>query len=114
MLSLVFCFGNIENSKGLQLVTGVMRAITILFFYGSTLYYLGANGIHAAPVFDGPKIMKNIATVFGNTVFVFIFHHSISGVVYPIRPQSEIKGMFLKSHVLGTALLALEGKLKLL
>ena len=27
------------------------------------------------------------ATVFGNTVFVFIYHHSIPGIIYPVRPQ---------------------------
>lgn len=83
---MIFSFGNIENSKGLQIVTGFLRLLVIIFLYGGTIYYLGSNGVHAAPIFDGEKIMKNIATVFGNTVFVFIFHHSISGVVYPIRP----------------------------
>ena len=85
-LSLIFSFGNIENAKILQIVTGVMRFITIIFLYGSTIYYLGADGVNAAPVIDGPKILQNIATVFGNTVFIFVFHHSISGVVTPIRP----------------------------
>lgn len=85
-LSLIFSFGNIENSKTLQIVTGAMRFITIIFLYGGTIYYLGHDGVHAAPVFDSSKILNNIATVFGNTVFVFVFHHSISGIVTPIRP----------------------------
>jgi hypothetical protein len=49
--------------------------------------------------------------VFGGTVFVFIFHHSISGIVYPIRPQSEIRPMFLYSHIIGAVLLGIEGLL---
>ena len=87
-----------------------MRFITIIFLYGSTIYYLGADGVHAAKVFDSTQILDNIATVFGNTVFVFVFHHSISGVVTPIRPQTNIKPMFLISHIIGATLLALEGK----
>lgn len=47
--------------------------------------------------------------MFGNTVFFFVFHHSISGVVTPIRPQADIKPMFLISHILGASLLAIEG-----
>ena len=27
-----------------------------------------------------------ISNLFGGTVFIFICHHSISGIVYPIRP----------------------------
>lgn len=84
--SLLFSFGNIENSKILQIVTGCLRFLVIIFLYGGTIFYLGRDGVQADKVFDSTKILKNIATVFGNTVFVFIFHHSISGVVYPIRP----------------------------
>lgn len=95
-------------------MTGFLRLLVISFLYGSTLYYLGADGVQAGPVFDGPNIAKNLATTFGNTVFVFIFHHSISGVVYPIRPQTQIKSMFLTSHIIGAVLLGIEGLLAFL
>lgn len=51
-LSLFFSFGNIENSKTLQIVTGAMRLIVISFMYGGTIYYLITNGVHTSPVFD--------------------------------------------------------------
>jgi hypothetical protein len=85
-LSLFFSFGNIENSKGLQLFTGVFRLVVIACLYSSTIYYLITNGVHTTPIFDVKEQMSHIANVFGGTVFVFIFHHSISGIVYPIRP----------------------------
>jgi amino acid permease len=85
-LSLAFCFGNIENSKYLQIVTGFARIITVILLYGSTLYYLFRDGAHTTDVVDFSKL-EYLATAFGNTVFAFIFHHSISGIVYPIRPQ---------------------------
>ena len=43
-------------------------------------------------------------------MFVFIFHHSISGIIFPIRPQKDIRPMFFYSHIIGTVLLAIEGK----
>jgi hypothetical protein len=52
VLSLFFSFGNIENSKGLQLFTGVFRLVVIVCLYGSTSYYLITNGVHTTPVFD--------------------------------------------------------------
>jgi hypothetical protein len=65
-------------------------------------------------VFDASAIAANIATLFGNTVFIFIFHHSISGIVYPVRPQKNIRPMFLTSHIVGSSLLAIEGLLAFL
>lgn len=106
--SLMFSFGNIENSKVLQIVTGFCRLITIIFMYGGTIYYLSKDGTHMAAAFD-KSYLNNIANAFGNTVFAFIFHHSISGIVYPIRPQSDIRPMFKKSHAIGASLLGIEG-----
>ena len=51
-----------------------------------TIYYLIKDGVQASPVWDWKTQSKSLATVFGNTVFVFIYHHSIPGIVYPIRP----------------------------
>ena len=78
--------------------------------YGGSLFYLSRDGVDAAPVFNISEQITHIANVFGGTVFVFIFHHSISGIVYPIRPQTDVKSMFLYSHIIGSILLGLEGK----
>lgn len=86
VFSLFFSFGNIENSKGLQLFTGAFRLVVIICLYSATSYYLVTNGVHASPVFNLGEQLTHIANVFGGTVFVFIFHHSISGIVFPIRP----------------------------
>lgn len=110
-LSLMFSFGNIENSKTLQIVTSVCRLVVITFMYGGTIYYLAKDGVNTAPLFDIGNQLSHVANAFGGTVFVFIFHHSISGIVYPIRPQTEVKPMFLTSHIVGASLLAIEGML---
>ena len=109
--SLFFSFGNIENSKGLQIFAGIFRLVVIACLYGATSYYLITNGVHTTPLFDFKEQMSHIANVFGGTVFVFIFHHSISGIVFPIRPQTQIRPMFMYSHIIGTTLLAIEGRL---
>jgi len=49
--------------------------------------------------------------VFGNTVFVFIYHHSIPGIIYPIRPQTNLGKMFLTSNIVASILLFTEGML---
>jgi len=50
-----------------------------------------------------------LSVLFGNSVFTFMSHHSVSGIVYPVRPQSKIKHMFLYSFMLGGGMLMLEG-----
>ena len=52
-----------------------------------SLYYIGVDGVQKyEPVWNWAEQSKSLATVFGNTVFVFIYHHSIPGIVYPVRP----------------------------
>ena len=39
---------------------------------------------------------------------MFVYHHSISGIIYPVRPQKHIKSMFMYSNILGAVLLGTE------
>ena len=73
-----------------------------------SIYYLDIAGASTTPVFDMSKQIKHLAQVFGNTTFVFIYHHSISGIIYPVRPQKDIKKMFLYSNIIGTCFLLAE------
>lgn len=78
--------------------------------YGGSLYYLGADGVQRhEPAWDWSAQGKSLATVFGNTVFVFIYHHSIPGIIYPVRPQAAVSRMFLIANVVATILLFAEG-----
>jgi len=77
--------------------------------YIGTIFYLGTDGVQAAPVWDWEKQKDSLATVFGNTVFVFIYHHSIPGIMYPVRPQAAVPRMFLTANIVAAILLFLEG-----
>lgn len=79
-----------------------------LFYFGS-VYYIAGPDSAKAPVFNWKEQMQHISTVFGNTVFVFIYHHSIPGIIYPVRPQTKVKSMFLYANIIGAILLGLEG-----
>jgi len=106
--SIYFSFGNIENGKTLQVVTMILRfLVTGLMCIGSVID-LHKFGGERLPVFDWSTQLKYLAKVFGNTTFVFIYHHSISGIVYPVRPQKEVKGMLMWSNILGSIFLGTE------
>jgi hypothetical protein len=51
-LCIIFSFGDIENSKNLQIFSVIMRFVCITMMFGGTLYYLGADGINHSPVWD--------------------------------------------------------------
>ena len=110
-MSTACAFGDIENSKLLQIITAWSRVIMLFLFYLGTFIYLGEDGMHKGKVFDWKTQTKSLSTVFGNTVFVFIYHHSIPGIMYPVRPQNKLNRMFLISNIVGAILLCLEGQL---
>ena len=89
--SIYFSFGNIENAKTLQMVTTILRFVVTTMMCIGSLYYIAigkteGGGINHGPIFDFKEQMPHLAKVFGNTTFVFIYHHSVSGIIYPIRP----------------------------
>ena len=85
-LSIGFSFGDIENSKVLQIVVTSIRIVVIICMYGGTIYYWVDDGTQKAKTINWSEQMPHLATVFGNTVFTFIYHHSIPGIIYPVRP----------------------------
>lgn len=52
VLSIAFSFGDIENSKNLQVVTSIMRLVTVFLMSVCTIYYWGADGTHKAPTIN--------------------------------------------------------------
>jgi len=85
-LSIGFSFGDIENSKVLQIVTSFIRVFVVILMYGGTIYYWVDDGTHKAKTIEWSEQLQSLSTVFGNTVFIFIYHHSIPGIIYPVRP----------------------------
>lgn len=85
-----------------------MRIVVITMMYGGTIFYLAKDGPEPAPVFNWSSQLKGLATAFGNTVFIFIYHHSVPGIIYPVRPQSGVRKMFLIANIVGMLMLFAE------
>jgi len=51
-LCIAFSFGDIENSKYLQIFSAYTRIIVLTMMYIGTIFYLGKDGVQAAPVWD--------------------------------------------------------------
>jgi hypothetical protein len=107
-LSIWFSFGNIENAKTLQIVTTALRFIVTGMMICGSGFYLIKDGPSTLPVFDWKNQISWLAEVFGNTTFVFVYHHSISGIIYPVRPQKAVSRAFLWSHIAASLFLFTE------
>ena len=44
-LCIIFSFGDIENSKYLQIFSAYARVVVLALMYIGTIYYLGADGV---------------------------------------------------------------------
>lgn len=92
-------FGNFQSTKYIQLlimiarmsVFGIMVVTTgVYFFQGDKENEKGGQDQY--PI-DGAYYANpsGIASLYGNIVFTFMTHHSLPGLLSPIRPMSKIK-----------------------
>lgn len=108
--SVLFSLGNLEEYKVVQMVSTFLRFLSIILMVGTSIVVLFIHGI----AYDSAKDIEwfnfdEIGDVFGNTIFVFICHYSISGMIYPVRPQRKIKTMFQSAYIIGSSSLIIEG-----
>lgn len=84
-ISIVFSMGNIENTFYLQVTTTVLRFLSIFLMIGTSFVSMFVYGISSASSIHYFNF-GYISVLFGNSVFTFLSHHSVSGIVYPVRP----------------------------
>jgi len=107
MVSIMFSLGNIENSRVLQVVSMYMRFFTTFMMIIGSIYAIFINGITYENNDSNPSF-EHAPNLFANTVFVFIAHHSIAGVVKPVRPQKSVYNIIFYSFTLGSGILIIE------
>ena len=106
-ISLAFSLGNIENSRGLQIVSMYLRFFTTFLMIIGSLYSIFKYGVTIE--FDDLWPHWNHASnLFANTVFVFVIHHSVAGIVKPVRPQKSVYDILFYSFSLGSGILLIE------
>eukprot|EP00826_Nyctotherus_ovalis_P021729 TRINITY_DN1706_c0_g1_i7.p2 TRINITY_DN1706_c0_g1~~TRINITY_DN1706_c0_g1_i7.p2 ORF type:complete len:342 (-),score=81.12 TRINITY_DN1706_c0_g1_i7:543-1568(-) len=113
IIATFFSLGNIENSAGLQMCIVIVRLFLIFFMMLGSLY---------AIVKDGSVRLSEIKLVdFGGTrylvsniLYVTFWHHTVPGLIYPLRPQSYANPTVTASYVLQGLLLIIHSGLAVL
>jgi len=92
---------NVQSTKWLQNVIAVLRYITAFLMVIGALIYIGRRG----GVAHGSAIkyfeISNFASIFGNVVFAFLSHHSLPGILKPVRPENSIRKIIFWGYICG-------------
>ena len=107
-VSIVFSLGNIENSRMLQVVTMYMRFLTTFLMMIGSIISMFKEGVTFRASEDIKPDFDHASNLFANTVFVFVAHHSIAGIVKPVRPQKSVYNILFYSFTIGSVILVVE------
>ncbi len=101
-------FGNFQNTKYIQIIICFARfSVFVIMLITTAIYFFqgdSENTKTSSPDsrpkdFDKYYVnFSGISSLYGNIVFTFMTHHSLPGLLSPIRPEKHIK------HVLATSL----------
>ena len=98
IITITIALNNIKHLKKFSMFIMVMRFVIIFLIMGSCFYSMGKYGI--APMKDVPKFdISNITVMIGNSLFVFMSHHSIPGMVENFRPQKRLVKLLIIGYI---------------
>lgn len=102
IIALPFCFGNFQNTKHLQVVVMGLRFLCfVCMIWASVSHMLHGKGAHSNLVVENDVKAQGLPWMLGNAICTFMIHHSIPGLVKPVKPQSSIKSAMFTASTLG-------------
>lgn len=104
---------NIKHLKKFSMFIMIMRFLVIGLIIGSCIYTMAKYGVA-----DFSKVkpfnFDNITVMIGNSLFVFMSHHSIPGMVENFSPQKNLMKLLIIGYFCSFLFLVLYGYLSIL
>ena len=98
IITIIIALNNIKHLKKFSMFIMVMRFVIIFLILGSCFYSMGKFG--AAKFSNIPKFdISNITVMIGNSLFVFMSHHSIPGMVENFTPQKRLVKLLIIGYI---------------
>ena len=98
MITIIIALNNIKHLKKFSMFIMVMRFVIIFLIMGCCFYAMGKYG--AAKFSNIPKFdISNITVMIGNSLFVFMSHHSIPGMVENFTPQRRLIKLLIIGYI---------------
>lgn len=97
-LVVIIAMNDIKHLKKLSVIVMIIRFIIIFLILGSCIYSIIQNG--GASFSDIPKVkMPQIGVMIGNSLFLFMSHHSIPGMVENFKPQKNLIKLIVIAYI---------------
>ena len=98
IITITIALNNIKHLKKFSMFIMVMRFVIIFLIMGCCFYSMVKYGI--AKFSDIPKFdISNITVMIGNSLFVFMSHHSIPGMVENFTPQRRLIKLLIVGYI---------------
>jgi len=98
IITITIALNNIKHLKKFSMFIMVMRFVIIFLIMGCCFYSMEKFGI--SDFSDIPKFdISNITVMIGNSLFVFMSHHSIPGMVENFTPQRRLVKLLIVGYI---------------
>lgn len=104
---------NINHLKKFSMFVMVCRFVMIILILGSCIYSISVNGMaefSKVPKFD----ITNITVIIGNSLFLFMSHHSMPGMVENFKPQKNLIKLIVTAYAFSLVLMLSYGYVTIL
>ena len=109
---ILLALNNINHLKKLSMLIMICRFIMIFLILGSCIYAIVNYG--SAKFSDIPKFnMPNITVMIGNSLFLFMSHHSMPGMVENFKPQKNLIRLVVIAYIFSLIIMLTYGYVSL-
>lgn len=108
----LIALNNINHLKKFSMFVMICRFLMIFLILGSCIYSIIHFG--GAKLSDIPKFnMPNITVIIGNSLFLFMSHHSMPGMVENFKPQKNLIKLVTTAYIMSLLLMLAYGYVSL-
>lgn len=113
LIVLFLSLGNIASLRKFTIIIMVCRFAVIFLILGCCIYSIINNG--ASSFSDIPKFrVENITIMLGNSIFFFMIHHSIPGIVDSFKPQRKLMSLLFVGFLISLIVMITYGFISLI
>lgn len=110
---LLLSLGNIASLRKFTIFIMICRFIVITLIIGCCFYSIFNNG--RSEFSEIPKFkIENITIMLGNSIFFFMIHHSIPGIVDSFKPQKKLMPLLFIGFLISLLVMVSFGFISLL
>lgn len=113
LITICLALNNIKHLKKFSMFIMIMRFVVIALIFGGSIYAMAKHGVTKISTVK-PLDFSNITVMIGNSLFVFMSHHSIPGMVENFYPQKNLIRLLIIGYACSFVFLVFYGYIAIL